>query len=80
MYGFRGQEHNVDLLSAFEMLRFWSVRRVETPTAKKPNDTAELTEAGQELLQEHPRSRLRPGEHYVALAAENRVLLPDLPV
>ena len=28
LYGFRGSKHNVDLLSPFEMIRFWSIEKV----------------------------------------------------
>ena len=31
LYGFRGKERNVDLLSPFEMLRHWSMTRVQPP-------------------------------------------------
>ena len=31
MYGFRGRKHNVDLLSGFEMMRYWRLERVRQP-------------------------------------------------
>ena len=69
MYGFRGREHNVDLLSAFEMLRFWAVQKVDIPTLKQPSGTAELTAEGAAALKKWPTRRLHPGLHYVASPA-----------
>ena len=78
MYGFRGREHNVDLLSPFEMLRFWAVQKVDIPTLKQPSGTAELTAEGAAALKKWPTRRLHPGLHYVVSPAEGRLLLPDL--
>ena len=88
MYGFRGTEENVDLLSAFEMLMHWTCEEVKPPGSTDKSTGAqlhhsELTPEGvkfRDLERNAKRSpQYIPGEHYIALPGSDRILLPVLP-
>ena len=84
MYGFRGHRHAVDLLSPFEMLRYWSLEKVVPPVAKEAFPTAEWTLEGLaykarcKARQEKPR--WEAGIHYVPLKGPDRILLANVEV
>ena len=71
MYGFRGQAHNVDLLSAFEMFRYWQLQRVLPPPAaeKQAVPSSQWTAAGRAYQKECKAAKqqmtLESGLHYV---------------
>ena len=46
MYGFRGASYVVDLLSPFEMLRYWRLEKVLPPKRDDENPTASWTAEG----------------------------------
>ena len=89
MYGFRGKKYKVDLHSAFEMLMYWKMTEIKHPNYRCPSTDRTLnhskwTAAGlkfKELEKEHCVSRPTyiPGEHFEAIDADDRILLPDLP-
>ena len=83
MYGFRGSSHNVDLLSSFEMLMWWSLEQIEVPHPNATTVTSTWTEEGKVYLRECQDCKQipkpKPGEHYVAVEAPDRILLPELP-
>ena len=73
LYGFRGQEYNVDLLSAYEMLLWWSIERITVPTTVKGKTVrSEWTEEGKRYKQQCAENKVtpqyRPGLHYKAIA------------
>ena len=85
MYGYRGDEYNVDLLSPYEMLLHWSVERILSPDAAKHGDTRSIwTDEGRAYAAQCRRSEIQPeyecGVHYIAEARSNRILIPDIPV
>ena len=84
MYGFRGSSHNVDLLSPYEMLRYWEMERILIPKRGEANPTAEWTEVGKECARRFAttgeQTVMKAGVHYVATTAPGRILLPDLAV
>ena len=47
MYGFRGSKRQVDLLSAFEMLRYWGMQKVYPPKKNDPCPTSKRTKEGE---------------------------------
>ena len=73
LYGFRGQEYNVDLLSAYEMLLWWSMERITVPTTVKGKPVRSAwTEEGriykQQCAENKVQPQYRPGTHYKAIA------------
>ena len=82
MYGFRGCEHVVDLMSPFEMWRYWKVEKVLPPS--RTNQTTILTKAGKQYLQQcrtqDKNPDWLPGEHYTIRPGEGYVALPLLDV
>ena len=84
MYGFRGRRYAADLLSPFEMLRYWSLEKVVPPVAKEAFPTAEWTLEGLaykarcKARQEKPR--WEAGIHYVPLKGPDRILLVNVEV
>ena len=84
MYGFRGTDTDLSLLSPFEMLMQYSMEEVKPPSGTDPNPRARLTDEGilykAECTDAGKRPRFEAGLHYVAIPGENRILLPDLPV
>ena len=78
MYGFRGSKYDVDLFSAFEMLRHWTMTEIKTPSATCK--LSKWTEAGKKLKELKLKCPIyNPGEHYEAVDGEDRILLPELP-
>ena len=68
LYGCRGRQYGVDLLSPYMMIMHWSMENIIPPCATKQN--SELTAEGK---QEHARSKAnnmkpdyRAGVHYVS--------------
>ena len=84
MYGFRGKRYNVHILSPYEMLRYWMLERVLPPKHGTLNPTSCLTELGKQCARRFhltgESTDFKAGVHYVAVEAENRILLPDLSV
>ena len=80
LYGFRGKGQGVQTLSVFEMLRYWSVERIGTPT-QKPRRSM-WTDAGlkykEQCTLESEKPKFVPGVHYVALEGSSRLLAVDL--
>ena len=83
MYGFRGKEHNVDVLSPYEMLLHWAVTRINPPGGASKETRAQWTAEGRDYLKECKLEGVRPecvpGVHYTALEDPHRILVPDLP-
>ena len=83
MYGFRGSSQNADLLSSFEMLIRWSLDQIEIPHPNATIVTSAWTEQGKVYLSECKECKQipkpKPGGHYVAVEATDRILLPELP-
>ena len=83
LYGFRGCSFNVDLLSSYEMLRYWRMEKVLPPNKTAERPTATWTSEGRAYLKkckdQGDSVRLEAGVHYIALDGEDRILLPDLP-
>ena len=81
MYGFRGNQHNVDLVSPFEMWRFWRIEKVLPPSSGYECST--YTDEGLALLKECKKARRdpewKPGIHYVVRLGEGRVTLQLTP-
>ena len=83
MYGFRGRTYAVDLLSSYEMIRYWTMERILPPSNKVEVQTSAFTKEGRRYLAQCKKNGddvvPKPGVHYVAIAGEDRLLLPDLP-
>ena len=83
LYGFRGRDYDVEFLSPYEMLMHWTMVEVSPPTAKATRTRSEFTEQGlaykQQCTQGSTVPRFEAGKHYVAVAAEDRLLLPEIP-
>ena len=47
MYGFRGGKDSVDLLTPYEMLRHYSMERIDPPTNPRAESRAAWTEKGE---------------------------------
>ena len=82
MYGFRGSTTGVDLFSPFEMIRFWSMQHITPPSKYALCARAKWTPEGNAFRQaEREKGILRPayiaGLHYEAIAAKDRILLPE---
>jgi len=82
LYGFRGMQDNVDLMSPYEMLRYWALERILPPTKDAPNPSSRWTEEGKQSARRYHATgesvELKAGVHYVALEAPGRILLPEL--
>ena len=82
LYGYRGREKSVDLLSPYEMLLHYSMERILPPTNPLKRSRAEWTAEGTKYYKEccdtKMRGHYKPGEHYTALPGEDRILMPDL--
>ena len=83
MYGSRGNSHVVDLLSPFEMLRYWRMERIFPPKEGEKKPTSSWTSAGVTYKTRCKTDKETPqweaGVHYIALPDADRILLPDLP-
>ena len=83
LYGFRGGRDSVDLLSPYEMLQHYCIERIMPPTNPQAMSRAEWTPAGEQYREECRKARMRghykPGEHYILIEGEDRILMPDLP-
>ena len=83
MYGFRGRDEEVDLLTPYEMLLLYRAERILPPTCKDAVDfatwTAERTRYRKQCLEQHVKPEYEAGVHYVAIPAKHRILLPELP-
>jgi hypothetical protein len=81
MYGFRGSEQNVDLLSPYEMLLHYSMERILPPSSSSSPSRADWTDDGVEYREQCTHDGIQPrfvlGLHYVARPGRNRILLPD---
>ena len=66
----------VDLLSAFEMLRYWSMEQITAPAVWQLEARSTLTPEGHKYLKQcrscKQQPSLEPGIHYIALEAEGR--------
>ena len=82
MYGFRGVELDLQLLSPFEMLMQYSMEEVRPPNASDKNPNAILTDKGLQYMDECSKAnelpRYEAGVHYQVRPGENRILLPEL--
>ena len=82
MYGYRGREDSVDLLTPYEMLLHYSMERILPPTNAQRMSRAVWTEEGkayrEQCREEKSQGYYRPGEHFLARDGEDRILLPDL--
>ena len=69
MYGFRGSQDNIDLLSPYEMLRYWSLERILQPKKNESNPTSHWTEEGKQCARRFiatgEKVELKAGVHYV---------------
>ena len=83
MYGFRGSGAGQELYSPYEMIREWTMERVLPPTSDIARCKSRFTQAGLEYRETCKATKEAPeyeaGEHYEAIAAEGRILIPDLP-
>ncbi|CAK0869630.1 unnamed protein product [Prorocentrum cordatum] len=83
MYGFRGTSHNVDVLSPYEMLLHWSMEKIHPPLGQQEVYRAVMTDAGRRFAKECRdggiRCNYKSGDHFVAVEAPGRILLPDVP-
>lgn len=81
VYGFRGLDHNVDVLSPYEMLLHWTFTEAKPPTIRNLMST--WTDAGiayrEECKLAQHRATYIAGAHYVAIQTPNRILLLDCP-
>ena len=82
LYGYRGNEQSVDVLSPYEMLLHYAMERILPPTNPLRRCHAEWTEEGKEYYKECSATKMKghykPGEHYTALPDEDRILMPNL--
>ena len=81
LYGFRGKGHAVQTLSVFEMLRYWSIEKVGTPTQKPRRSMWTFAGVSHKYYctLNCERPKFVAGVHYVALESHNRLLVADLP-
>ena len=83
LYGFRGKDDQVDLLTPYEMLMWYQPERILAPLSENINARSTWTEEGAKyraLCKElHFKPDYKPGIHYVATPAKNRILLADYP-
>jgi hypothetical protein len=79
VYGYRGRDPRVWLLSPFEFYMFWGAEPVLPPSEPpRADDHSILLEAGRDLRKEHPNVKLMPGTHYQAKEDDNHIAFPDL--
>ena len=80
LYGIRGRRQGVQTLSAFEMLRYWSVERIGTPTQKPQRSkwTDEGKKYNDQCILNSEKPKFIPGIHYIAVQGDNRLLVSDL--
>ena len=82
LYGYRGNEQSVDVLSPYEMLIHYAMERILPPTNPLRRCHAEWTEEGKEYYKECSATKMKghykPGEHYTALPDDDRILMPNL--
>ena len=82
LYGFRGAQDSVDLLSPYEMLLHYSIERILPPTNTRAQSRAAWTDEGKKHVDECRKSRMRghyvPGGHYTAIEGSARIMLPNL--
>jgi hypothetical protein len=84
LYGLRGRQENVDLLSSYEMLMHWSMEKILPPSLKIPQHAQKscLTPEGLKLKKQCQNDGVRPdyqaGAHFKVVAADARILMPDL--
>ena len=83
MYGFRGRECFVELLSPYEMLMHWSMEQVHPPIGKHKGERSEFTEEGLRYKEDCARNSCVPhyeaGKHYISTPANGRLLMPSHP-
>ena len=83
MYGFRGKDHVVDMMSPFEMLRYWSMEKVVPPRSGDKSSSASCTPEGLKYHSSCKAKKQSPqweaGVHYIAVGGADRILLPDVP-
>ena len=78
VYGYRGSDPCVRLLSPFEFYMFWGAEPVLPPSEPpRANDHSILLEAGRVLRKENPNVKLLPGVHYQAMENDNHIAFPD---
>jgi hypothetical protein len=81
MYGFRGRKAHVDLFSPFEMLRYWVLVKITQPNQANTSRSAWTAAARAFKASELDKGQKKPayvaGVHYVAVDAEDRILLPE---
>ena len=82
MYGFRGGDEAVDLLTPYEMLLHYKMEPIFAPTNAQAAVHATWTAEGKAYRQECADAKTQPepeaGVHYVAAPSEGRILLPDI--
>ena len=82
MYGFRGMEHCVDVLSPYEMLMHWSAVKILPPNVRSDEVRSQWTQEGKDYMKQCKDAKeqpsLHPGLHYTAVSAPNRIRMPDL--
>ena len=78
LYGFRGQSHNVNLLSPIGMWTHWKIERIEDPKKQpvRSSWTIEGTAYAKECHEHKIKPTFIPGVHYQAIESENRILVP----
>ena len=79
MYGFRGSQHNVDLMSPFEMWRFWGIEKVLPPS--RHYKISQYTAEGKRYAQkcrEKTAADLQPGVHYTIQPGDDHAMLQQL--
>ena len=83
MYGFRGTGAGQELYSPYEMIREWTMEKVLPPTSDSAPCRSRFTAAGLRHREECKAAKQAPeyeaGEHYECIAADGRILIPDLP-
>ncbi len=82
MYGLRGNEHNVSVLSPYEMLLHWSMERVHVPNTAGVIKRSTWTEEGEDYVnfreEAGVKAKFIAGKHYIAAAATKKILLPEI--
>ena len=82
MYGFRGSQHVVDILSPYEMIMHWALEEIRPPTIHKTTVRSKFTTAGfaykEQCRVEQCRPEYKAGEHYEAVPSEDRILMPAI--
>ena len=77
VYGYRGQDPRVRLLSPFEFYMFWGAEPLLPPSdPPRANDHSIWLEAGKESYKKHPKVKPTPGTHYQAKEDDNHIAFP----